>query len=418
MTAVETPGRVLPPAGGLAAAHELLLILARGTIGTDLAGRAAEVVREGVAWEPFLAEVRRQGVHPLVERNLERLALPCFPSGTFDELRAMSRAEAVRSGLIARELAGVLRDLAAARIPVIPLKGPALAASLYGDPTLRVSGDIDILVPLDRAAAAFEVLAARGYRCEVPDGLLRRLALRWRIEAAMERVEGRVRFPLELHWGVLWGGAAEREAVADLFREARPSAVLGSPALELAPAGRLLFLAAHAARHRWEGLRWLVDLHEAVLAGGFDGEEAAAKARRFGWDEVLALGLGACRALFGTELPPGLPQLEPPPWVRLYPRDLLPRPLASELDHLPLLRGKRAKMRSILRMAFVPTPAERRLAPLPEPFAPLYWAMRPLRLAVRFGWRLAAGALRKASGFGCSRASRTRTNEERSRKRI
>ena len=191
---------------------------------------------------------------------------------------------------------------------------------------------------------------------------------------------------------------------------ARPARVLGSPALALSPEGRLLFLAGHAARHRWEGVRWLVDIHEAVRAGGFDPGEVAAAARRWGWEEVLAIGLGACRRLFGTVPPPGLPVREPPRWVRLYPSDLRSRPLASGLDHLRLFRGPRAKLLGLLRLALVPTEAERRLAPLPEGLAPLYWILRPARVAGKFGAILLAEGLRRAAG---KRPDRRRLSAER-----
>ena len=80
------------------------------------------------------------------------------------ELEAAYRMNALRNTLMVRELAEVIQRLGAAGVPVMPLKGVALAASLYGDPTLRVCGDIDILVPRPLVGQAYHLLQAMGYR--------------------------------------------------------------------------------------------------------------------------------------------------------------------------------------------------------------------------------------------------------------
>ena len=46
---------------------------------------------------------------------------------------------------------------------VDPLKGVALAESLYGDPRLRMCSDLDVLVPRHMVREAFRLLLADGY---------------------------------------------------------------------------------------------------------------------------------------------------------------------------------------------------------------------------------------------------------------
>lgn len=78
-------------------------------------------------------------------------------------------------------------------IRAMPLKGPALAAALYGDPGMRVSDDIDLLVPAHALSRAAEIMRGLGYR-EAPlrphplhetmthtDSWMPQIELHWRI---------------------------------------------------------------------------------------------------------------------------------------------------------------------------------------------------------------------------------------------
>ena len=100
---------------------------------------------------------------PLVARSLEALGWPGTPHPVRAALEAARRINAARNLLVARALGRVLDGLARASVPVIPLKGVALAESLYGDAALRVSSDIDVLVPRACVARAFAVMGELGY---------------------------------------------------------------------------------------------------------------------------------------------------------------------------------------------------------------------------------------------------------------
>ncbi len=206
--------------------------------------------------------------------------------------------------------AGCSKAWARAGVPVIPLKGVALSESLYGDAALRVSADLDILVPRECVARAWTVLSELGYvmadheqRVEASElGLL----LESNIEVAFASPEA-AGCPVELHWDIAWRWPHGAPAIADLWADARPRPFRGAPAHALGPEWELLYLAVHAARHRWESLKWLVDIHEICRRGGLDWEKVRAKADRFGLTEVLEISLQASAALFDTPLPSSAP---------------------------------------------------------------------------------------------------------------
>src|SRR5207249_9163759 len=166
----------------------------------------------------------------------------------------------------------------------------------------------------------------------------------------------------------------------------------GVPAYALSPEWQMLFLAAHAARHQWQGLKWLVDLHELCSSNEINWEKVRKKASRIGWDELLRITLKVCHTLFDTPIPPNFSLGALPPWLKIFPES----PDAKWNDAFFATRFfKRApkKLRYVARVFFIPTLAERRVLGLPSVLEFLYYPLRPLRLVCKWGWGLLAGSL-------------------------
>jgi hypothetical protein len=135
-----------------------------------------------------------------------------------------------------------------AGIRALGLKGPGLAEAAHGDPGLRISGDVDLLVAPEDLHRASELLVAEGYERPTDPlgpGGLPHLHLEMRHPAAPS---------VELHWRVHWHETAfSRDLLAD------PSAANAGAAL-------LLFY----ARDGFYGLRLAADVaawHDRHAAG-------------------------------------------------------------------------------------------------------------------------------------------------------
>jgi hypothetical protein len=336
---------------------------------------------------------------PLAARSLGALGWPDVPSPVRAAFEAARRINAARNALVARALGRVLEGLGRAGVPVIPLKGVALSESLYGDAALRVSADLDILVPRECVARAWSALGELGYvmagheeRVEASElGLL----LESNIEVAFTSPEA-AGCPLELHWDMAWRWPRGAPAIADLWADARPRPFRGAPAHALGPEWELLYLAVHAARHRWESLKWLVDIHEICRRGGLDWGKVRTKADRFGLTDALEISLQASAVLFDTPIPSSGPARVLPGWLELFPAT--PDPLdiwQGALYPARLFARPSEKLRYLARVLLVPTLAERRLIRLPARLRALYYPLRPLRLGGRWGLDVVRGIGRR-----------------------
>jgi len=379
-------------------------LLARGTLPSALEARARALLGRPLAWPTVLRQARRHGVGPLLGRNLARLGWPGVPGDARAQLERGDRLNAARNALLVRELTELLGGCRDREVPVIPLKGPALAERLYGDPALRECWDLDLLVPPRATAAVRDLLAARGYApaAESPLGAAAVAPLlESTCECAFVRRRQEFRYVIDVHWHVAWRWHAEAAMLADLWAEAGPASFAGVEVWGLSPEWELLFLMVHAARHRWQPLKWLVDVHEICVRGGVDWERLHTKATRFGLERVLALTLGACSALLGTEIPEGLPRQAPPPWLPLFPaRPHEPNSWANSLFTVRLFPRSGQKLGYLARLAFLPTVQDRAALRLPATLEGLYYGVRPVRLAAKLGRELGRWSAATLRGAG------------------
>jgi hypothetical protein len=368
--------------------ERLLLLLARGSFGRAIADRARDLITPGLDWPSLLRLSDAHGVVPLVARNLGALPDAAIPESVRRAADRARQVNAARNLLGSRVLEQALGSLGKVGIRVMPLKGVALGQWLYGDASLRVSGDVDILVPRQDAARALRLLSEHGYATAPGEPRVAAqdvdLLLESNIEYGLLPPEC-PDVPLELHWGIAWRWVPDA-AIEDLWATSAPAWFAGVETRRPSPEWELLYLAVHAARHRWQALKWLVDLHEAFGRGQAQWRLARKTAVRFGLESVLDLAAALCRTLFDSPVADGAAPAPLPSWVRVFPSG--PAAAGQWRDAAfptRLLARPSDKLRYLARVLFLPTLAERRLVRLPAALAPLYYPLRPLRLAGRLG---------------------------------
>jgi hypothetical protein len=367
---------------------QLCLLLARGQLSPEVRARILQFLATPLQWPLIMERADSHQVYPLLYRNLRDLGFPGVPEGVQAELKGLFLANALRNQLLAEELARLLSLLGEAGIRVVPLKGVALAQSLYGDVAARVCVDIDILLPPANVARAMELILASGYRTESSDPFFAKLVLRHGRHYDVVRDGRGISFLLEVHWILVQHSSKNEEAVDDLWSEARPQTCFGVPAISLSPGWEFLYLSIHAADHEWRSLKWLVDIHEIASSGLIDWQEVAKKAERFEIGLPIRQTLAVSSLLLGTPLPSNYSPPTLPAGVRLFPT-MVPAEdpkNAFAFRHLRLLQRPWDKMRYFASIVFAPKPTDLDFLRIPLSLSFLYYVIRPLRLACKWSW--------------------------------
>jgi hypothetical protein len=287
----------------------------------DDEGRAliAAIAGDGIDWDRLLAVARLHRVEPLVHHAL-RAAKIAVPGEAAQTLAKAAQAATMQSMALAAESLRLQRRFEAAGLPILFLKGAALAQMAYGTLAVKRSWDIDLLLQPGDVVRAGGILEADGYRCIAPRAEIREKHMAAFVEIEKESVwrrdaDGCV---VELHWRLHNNPWVLPEVQAG--RAPSQRVALGGGALQhLADDETFAYLAVHGASHSWFRLKWLADLTAWLR------RRPVADLERL-HDRAVAMGAGRCpgqalllaNRLLGLPLPPSLERrLRKAPVVRI-----------------------------------------------------------------------------------------------------
>jgi hypothetical protein len=254
-----------------------------------------------------------------------------------DLLRQYSIAATARVMLLDAELARIAAGLASAGVPVIVLKGPALARTIYSRRELRPYGDLDLTVRKEDEAAAVRVLEHFGLREMSFAAEAARLAHANHVHegSAYHRqfTDATGEVFVELHADPLQLGVRPT-CEAGRWRRALPLPEVPG-ALMLAPEDQLVQLSVHAHKHGFERLIWIKDIDLLLRAYGdrLHWRTVRSVAWREGVTPSVWYTLTLARRLLATPVPRAVTEGLAPSWpVRTLYSLIWPASRVAELE--------------------------------------------------------------------------------------
>jgi hypothetical protein len=253
-------------------------------------------------WPSFFALASRHRAVSLVADRLRGVA--GVPADVTAQLQRKSRRRAIRNLQLASEARRLTGALEAEGIACAVLKGAPLSVRTYGQPLLRDTRDVDLLVAPQDLPRAGAVLAAAGLRMERPGArwrVVRTLFLRYSHEYMLRAPSGTV---VELKTRLHPTSGLMPVSIPALLERRGRVAVAGLDLPALADDDLLLYLCAHGARHCWFRLKWLADIAALATHGMarslFDVLETA---RRLGGEVAVLEGLLLAHDWLGADIP-------------------------------------------------------------------------------------------------------------------
>ena len=250
-------------------------------------------------WACLLEAAECHGLTPLLHRFAQP-AIDRVPPDVAHVLAARYRASAKRGLAMAAWLSEIIGRFDAASIPVIVLKGPPLAQTLYADPALRPSFDLDLLVHPSDLQRSLDVLSDEGYAR--PPHLARfseRILLRLDSEI---RLQDLYRTSIDVHWEIAPADYPFRIDPDFLWRARASVPVAGRSVPVITRECLLVYLAAHGAKHIWTHLVLLSDIAR-LLNAPLDWAAATRLAAESGCTRVVRVALLLAHGLLGAPVP-------------------------------------------------------------------------------------------------------------------
>jgi hypothetical protein len=302
---------VAPRAGRVAASDHAHRLLCRcGARALDSAAQArlhATVAELGADdWASLGSLAQAQGMASLVFEHLARAGLlDVVPPETTGALRQSYVQTLLNNRRLQTVLQSVLSALASQDIPVMAIKGLALALRYYQSLALRPISDIDVLLRPQDITRATQVLRHLGFAAD--HGMGRPTGF-YALTSAVVVYAKAMAPPIEMHWELFGRGPYRASLPASTaWQRAQTIELLGVPVCYLDQRDELRYLCVHAAaEHQLERLIWLVDIVEIVRAlppdwdwTGFVADTIAA-----GMARPAAAALAYCHVALELTLPP------------------------------------------------------------------------------------------------------------------
>ncbi|WP_227394756.1 nucleotidyltransferase domain-containing protein [Jeotgalibacillus aurantiacus] len=350
----------------------------------SIINRDSSALANKVDWSLFLKEARHHRVYPILYVEIMNQQRKDIPDHVLLKLELWYKQNVFKMLHLAAEMNQLNQLFHENKIRMMQLKGPEMGKYLYGDLSLRTSGDLDIMVPIEKLKQAEVLLSSMGY--EKDDYIETVLGdWKWR-HHHVAYLHPAKKIKVELHWRLNPGPSKEpgfERLWSRKCSENHCTHFLGKE-------DYFYFLVHHGARHGWSRLRWLLDIQRFIEKQP-DWTKMKTKEYQHYSPIIAGQALTLVQRLFHTKLPKetlsftrGRQPIKLADDTMFYLERMInlhDLPLEKEVSsyhkkHLYSLMSRSEKLFFAVSTLY-PYPEDARTLPLPKSLHVLYFPLRP-----------------------------------------
>lgn len=341
-----------------------------------------------IDWDKFLELAFHHRVYSFIYPKMKEMDKGLIPAHVLQTLHQYFKMNTFQMLYLSAEMEKISKLFSENQIRLLFLKGPVLAADLYGDISLRASKDLDVLVPIGDLERVHTLLLKQGYVKEEDFSTVLN-EWKWRRHhVTYSHPEKGIE--LEIHWR-LHPGPCKEPRFNELWERRRVSSITSYPVYFLGREDLFSFLVVHGTRHGWSRLRWLTDIDQ-IVRQGLDWKSLSKLLKKYQCMHLAGQALTLSSQLLGTPMAGDMLALA----LRKYSGELAqsaifylenmvnlhtdPVPEEASRYHgryLFLLKTNSQKFLFILSFLY-PYPEDAEILPLPKQLHLLYFPLRPI----------------------------------------
>jgi Uncharacterised nucleotidyltransferase len=372
---------------------QLLIACARTRLTQEAACTIREFNAQRIDWDYLLREAQENSITPLLHRHLTAITPHSAPATFMEQLNQANRANVARSLLLTAELIKILDLFRSNQISVIPYKGPVLAAQAYGDIALREFQDLDIVLSQRDLPQADGMMQALGYKPKLDQTISKAV-----VPAEYGYRDESRRLLVELHSEITLRHFPVKPDLDQFMRRLAPVPLGDRQVLTFSVEDALPILCIHGSKHFWERISWIVDVSELIQSRMVDWDRVIHVSESLKASRILHVGLALAQQMLDAPLPREiLARVRSDRRALEVAAEIQQRLMSREfqaLDAAGRFRFRRQMQtraidgwRYAARLAFLPAEEDWEMVGLPSMLAPLYIALRPIRLLLKYGWK-------------------------------
>jgi len=250
--------------------YELLLCCARTESNKDNQDRIRKLVRNGLDWDYALQMGKDHSLAPLLYHHLHRHNLDHqIPQSTMDQLHDIYYTNLARNILLYDELSQISECFEGREIPLVVVKGLALAETVYRNVALRPMADVDLLVEKRNLPEVMKAFSKLGFEILPQE---KEITLKYMNELHLVKHQENIKhlpsLIVNIHWDltapIRFRGATKTNT-RQMIERAQPTKIANSNVLVMTPEDQILHVIYHATfQHPFIGLLQLCDVAELI----------------------------------------------------------------------------------------------------------------------------------------------------------
>jgi len=293
------------------AEYQLLLCCARTESNNDNQDRIRKLVRNGLDWDYVLQMGKDHSLAPLLYHHLHRHNLDHqIPQSTMDHLHDIYYGNLARNILLYDELNQISECFEGREIPLVVVKGLALAETVYRNVALRPMADVDLLVQKRSLPEVMKTFLKLGFKI-VPQE--KPVTIKYMNELHLakrhENVKHLQSLIINIHWDITAPArfrGATKTNTRQMIARAQPTKIANSNVLVMTPEDQILHVIYHATfQHPFIGLLQLCDVAELVKLedNELDWQSLVKRARNGRTATATYYLLTSAKRLLGAPIP-------------------------------------------------------------------------------------------------------------------
>lgn len=259
------------------------------------------LIQDQMDWNAFYKLILRHRVYPIVYKNLKKFDCAEIDSALISSLKMKNEQNKIKILQHIAELTRLMELFEKSAVRVVSIKGPILGLEIYGDVSMRMSKDLDLLVCPAEFQKAEQILIGEGY---IREGSLDQLttkqrAILFKTQHHFSYVNKKKGINIELHWQFYY--ESYNFDFEEIWAEKAEVNLNGKKCYVLNREENFLYLVFHGSKHAWFRLKWLCDIAELIKKGGLDWNHISQKAKILGIEHLLRQTLLLENQLFRTD---------------------------------------------------------------------------------------------------------------------
>ncbi len=383
----------------------LLLCCARTYLDEKNSESIKKLIQSNINWKYLIETAHWHRVLPLLFLNLNKTCSQVVPTDVINYLRQSYYSNTQRSLFKASKLVKILKVFEENEIPVIPFKGPVLAAAIYGDISYRAFGDLDLLVRRQDFLKTKEILITQGFQPyadsnEQEAAYLKSLTnqeqeayLRSHWELHLNNSKEQI--TLDVHQGILSKQFSFTHNTEEwIWEDTKHISFVDRQILSFSAENLIIILCSQGGKDCWRWLNRICDLAEVIRAHPeVNWNNIWERITKLRMKRMLLLGLSLAHELLNVELPETIiSKIEANPIVKSLSSQICRQfyfptadsfqssQLKSAFFHLKLIEHPQDKFWYCYEHLIVPTVGDKNFVHLPQSLSFLYYFIRPFRL--------------------------------------